>query len=167
MYRGSVITRTILRPGLRRRPGGGPSLRAANRGTVRFRDQGRKRGLFRHETEVLYDSSGHRSPFSRISAPFAPSVHQHAEETPGQGLASISPQGRRSRQLSFYEEHRRTEPRFDPRSGRKICPGPEGMPTRRQRYPQAEPRGSRRTEEARGVEGRLGRGGRVRRRSES
>ena len=60
VQRRPCVTRTISDSGKGSGPSDGPSSRARNRGTVRFRFQGRNHGFFRGETAVLYDSAKRR-----------------------------------------------------------------------------------------------------------
>ena len=93
---------------------------AGTRGNVRFPIPGQISRPFGHETAVLYDSAGPCGAFPQGRSALRPLRGLEGRKTPGQGFACISPQGRGSKRLSCPEEHRRTEPRFGSRNGRRI-----------------------------------------------
>lgn len=92
--------------------------RLTNRGTVRFFGQGRKRGVFRHESRELYDAS---KGLTASPGSFPGAEDCRPEEIPGQSFASILKDGQDRRKLFRPEEPCRTEPGFDSRIRAKTC----------------------------------------------
>lgn len=121
VQRRPCVTRTISDSGKGAGPSDGPSSRARNRGTVRFRFQGRNHGFFRGETAVLYDFVERRGYHFRGRNILRP---HHGSEVRRNTRSSSCPRfwiGAGNSQLACPEEHRRTELRFGPEMGEKTA----------------------------------------------